>query len=96
MQDKTISNIIANSEATMNQVAVNSIAIAILHLMELYYPNKSATEGRLRQARVDCIRFLSQLSAQDFIKEKQGEDNTKLVAELNSQLKPVIQFMIQK
>ncbi len=66
MQDKTISNIIANADATMNKVAVNSIAIAILHLMELYYPNKSALKVGLGKLGLTVSVFLSQLSAQDF------------------------------
>lgn len=99
MQEKTIENISRNSQATHNQVVVNSIAMAILKLLPNYYPVSFTNsipivkQEDLHKAYGECCQLLSELKPSSFFKIDETPDPL-LLKQIEDNLVDTIHFII--
>ncbi len=92
-----ITQITGNPEATMNQIASNSVAMAILQLKDIYLgktPDQKALDDNYKQ----CVEELKGFKVADFFKdgEEQKEQNAALKKEITEQLQSVIKYIIDR
>jgi len=94
MQNKTISHITGNEQATHSMVAVNSMATMVLKLKDEFLGDSTDPDGDLNQLYLDSIETLRTLTVDDFFKKNESRDPA-LVEEISEELPLVISHIIR-